>query len=117
MGNRYFGPAIDMFTATETAMQEVMLASGKISNLRIVLSTAPGSGDSYAFTVRRDPAGATPPSSTGITCTVSDSNTTCEDSTHSQEYAAGDALSIQATESNNPNSASMFFRLNLQPGS
>lgn len=114
MGTRYMGPAIDTTSSAETAIQEVLLTSGKVSNLRIFLTSSPGSGDSYTFTVRRDPAGATGPSSTGITCTIEDSNTSCEDTTHSQEFAAGDALSIQTTENNNPNGASVFFRLNVQ---
>jgi hypothetical protein len=86
--------------------------------LRIVLSEPPGSGDSYTFTVRRDPAGASPPVSTTITCTVTGSlatNNTCEDTKNSQTFSAGDGISILATESNNPTSRTMFFRLDFQP--
>ncbi len=115
MGNRFFGSSIDLGVSTETTIQEVLPSGGKISNLRIFLTSSPGGGDSYVFTVRRDPAGAAGPVNTGITCTVADSATSCEDKVNSQTFSAGDAISVLATESTGPNGASMFFRLDLQP--
>lgn len=114
MGNRFFGPSIDMGVSSETAIQEVLPTGGKISNLRIVLSNDPSKGNSYVFTVRRDPAGAAAPVNTGITCTISNENTSCEDKVNSQTFAAGDAISVLATESSSPDSAGMFFRLDYQ---
>lgn len=117
MKERFFGPSIDSFTASETVIQEVLFTAGKVSNLRIALvGGTPGGGDSYTFTVRRDPAGAKEgPISTGITCKISDPNTTCEDTKNSQAFAAGDAISILATEEGGPASRGMYFRLDFQP--
>jgi hypothetical protein len=100
---------------TETAIQEMLPSGGKVSNLRIYLGSSPGGSDSYAFTVRRDPAGAAAPVNTGITCTVKGNSTSCEDKVNSQTFAAGDAISILATENSSPSTASMFFRLDYQP--
>jgi hypothetical protein len=86
-----------------------------VSNLRIYLGNSPGGSDSYTFTVRRDPAGVAPPVNTSITCSVKFSATSCEDKTDTQTFAAGDAISVLATENSSPNTASMFFRLDYQP--
>jgi hypothetical protein len=116
MSTRYFGPSIDTSTTSEGAIQEVLLSAGTVSNLRVYLTGSAGSGDSYTFTVRRDPAGPTGPGNTGITCTVTGSSTSeCNDTTHSQAFAAGDAISLVATESNNPTARAAFFRLDVKP--
>jgi hypothetical protein len=116
MGSRFVGPSIDYDLSSEAAIQEVLPSGGKVSNLRIFLSGSPGNFDSYTFTVRRDPAGPASAVDTGITCTVKGSATSCEDKTDSQAFAAGDAISIAATENSSPSSVSgMFFRLDYQP--
>jgi hypothetical protein len=116
MNSRFLGPVIDASTSSETSIQEVLFTAGKISNFRVALvGGSPGTGDSYAFTVRRDPAGAEPAVSTGITCKIADSNTTCEDTKNLQAFAAGDAISVLATENNNPTTRPVFFRLDYQP--
>jgi hypothetical protein len=115
MNNRFFGPSTDLGLGTETAVQEVLFTGGKVSNLRIFLSAKPNSSDSYTFTVRRDPAGAAPPVSTAMTCTIIGAGTSCEDNVNSQVFSAGDAISILATEPNGPDAASMLFRLDYQP--
>ena len=115
MGNRFFGPSIDLGVSTETTIQEVLPSGGKVSNFRIFLTSGPGTGDSYVFTVRRDPAGEDPPVNTGITCTVAGNATSCDDKINSQTFSAGDAISVLAAESTSPNGSSVFFRLDLQP--
>ena len=114
---RYFGTSFDLSSSTEAPLQEVLFSAGTVSNLRIYLiGGAPGSGDSYTFTVRRDPAGVTGPSNTGITCTVSgSSNTECSDTSHTQAFAAGDAISVVATDGGNPSTRSAMFRLDVKP--
>jgi hypothetical protein len=117
MGNRFFGPAIDVGYPTETAIQEVLPSGGKVSNLRVYLTGKAGdsSSDIYTFVVRRDPAGVAPPVNTSITCAIKSSSQSCEDKVDSQTFAAGDAISVLATESNTPESGAMFFRLDYQP--
>src|SRR5262249_3046717 len=114
MGNRFFGPSIDTSTTSETSIQEVLPTGGTLSKLRIFLTGDPGTGDSYTFTVPRDPPGVTGPSNTTITCTISgNSATSCEDTTHSVVFEAGDAVSILATETGGPSTRSMYFRLSF----
>jgi hypothetical protein len=116
MGTVFFGPSIDTESGSETAIQEVLLSAGTVSNLRAYLiGGTPGSGDSYTFAVRRDPAGAPAPSNTGITCTISDVASTCTDTTHTQAFSAGDAISLVATEGGKPQSLSVMFRLDVKP--
>jgi hypothetical protein len=50
-----------------------------------------------------------------MTCTIKGSSMSCEDKVNSQTFAAGDAISILATENSSPNTASLFFRLDCQP--
>lgn len=117
MGNRFFGPSIDIFSEAETAIQEVLTSGGTVSNLRVYLTGAPGPGNKYTFTVRRDPAGNAAPESTSISCSMNGNgvgSTTCESSA-TQKFEAGDAISILATESGSPTTRSMFFRLDYQP--
>jgi hypothetical protein len=115
MGSRYFGPSIDMFSGTETAIQEVLPTGGTVSNLRVFLNGVAGPSNKYTFTVRRDPAGAAGPSSTGISCIVTGNGSpNCEDPS-SQKFEAGDAISILATANGSPTSRTMFFRLDFQP--
>jgi len=117
MGNRFFGPSIDIFSESETAIQEVLTSAGTVSNLRVYLTGAPGPSNKYTFTVRRDPAGSAVPESTGISCSMQGNgggSSSCESNT-SQKFEAGDAISILATESGSPTTRSMFFRLDYQP--
>jgi hypothetical protein len=117
MGNRFFGPSIDMFTSTETAIQEVLPTGGTVSNLRVYLTGVPGPSNKYTFTVRRDSPGSAAPTSTEVSCSMSGNgvgSTSCESSA-SQKFEAGDAISILATESGSPTSRTMFFRLDFKP--
>jgi hypothetical protein len=116
MGNRFFGPSIDLFSESETAIQEVLTGGGTVSNLRVYLTGAPGPGNKYTVTVRRDPV-TSAPVSTEISCTMTGNgvgSASCE-SNASQEFEAGDAISILATETGSPSAHSVFFRLDYQP--
>jgi hypothetical protein len=117
MGTLFFGPDIDTEYSSATGIQEVLLSAGTVSNLRVyLLGGGPGSGgDAYTFTVYRDPVGATGPTATGITCTMTNSTTECSDPTHSVAFAAGDAISIGATESVSPQGRTVMFRLDVKP--
>jgi hypothetical protein len=116
MGSRFFGPSIDVFSNTETAIEEVLATGGTVSNLRVYLTGAPGPGNKFTFTVRRDPV-ASAEVSTEVSCSMSGNgvgSASCE-SNASQEFEAGDAISILATESGSPTTRTMFFRLDYQP--
>ena len=82
-----------------TLNQNVVSDSGTMSNLRIKLATAPGSGGSgkgWTFTVYKNG------SPTALTVTISETATTGQDTTHSFTYADGDVLSLQAAPISTP---------------
>ncbi len=77
-------------SSTEASVQTASPAAATISNLYVQLSVAPGMGNSIAFTWRD--AG----SSQTSTCTVSNTATSCNDTTHSFAAAAGDLINFQS---------------------
>ena len=77
-------------STTETNVTANAPAAAAISNMYVSISSAPGVGNTIAFTYR-DAA-----SSTALTCTISGAvATTCNDITHSFTPVVGDALAIQ----------------------
>lgn len=68
-------------------------------NLYVLCDTAPGSGKSRAFTMRKGGAG------TALTCTAADANTTANDTTHTISLAAGDLFNIETTPSGTPSTS------------
>jgi hypothetical protein len=74
-------------------------ASGTLRNLIVKLSTAPGSGKSFVFTVRVNGVDS------GVTVTIADTDTTARDITNSVSVSAGDYVSLKAVPSGTPTSA------------
>jgi Collagen triple helix repeat (20 copies) len=106
MGTVFFGPFADDDASTnEGVVGQVFPVAGSLSNVNVRLTAAPSIGDSYTFTVRAggsDNGGAQ-------TCTVSGTGTNCSDGTGSVPVAAGDLVSIQATEAGTPAAAQMHW--------
>lgn len=71
---------------TANDVKSLLATAGTMKNLYVVAQTAPGVGKSRTVTVRKNGVG------TAITCTMSDPATTCNDTTHTVSYVAGDAL-------------------------
>jgi hypothetical protein len=80
-------------SASSGAFAELMPMSGTLSNLYVKLSAAPGTGNSVQVTVYVNS------SSTAITTTISNTNTTGNDLTHSASISAGQACDIQLVAS------------------
>lgn len=76
-------------SATLNLRDSVAPTSGTIDKLYVELAGTPGVGTGYTFTVWKN--GAT----TNITCDVTGTGTTCNDTTHSTSVAADDTLAIQ----------------------
>lgn len=77
-------------STTEANVAANAPAAAAISNMYVALSSAPGTGNTAAFTYRD--AG----SSTPVTCTIAGATaTTCNDTTHSFTPVVGDPLAIQ----------------------
>lgn len=83
-------------SATEAEKQIPIPFACTLSNMHVTLSGTPGSGKSYALTVRKNAA------DTALTCTVADTATTASDTTHSVAFAAGDLITISANPSGTP---------------
>jgi hypothetical protein len=75
----------------------------RAGNLDITVSTAPGSGASW--TVGLLLGG----SSTNVSCTISDLNTSCSDTTDTQTISAGQRVAILVQGSNGPTPARVTF--------
>ena len=87
---------LDTWNATVGNVEMVAATSGTLQNFYFTLGTAPGAGTQYVFTVTING------STTGITCTIADANTTASDTTHTAAYSAGDTIGIQAVPTGTP---------------
>jgi hypothetical protein len=83
-------------TTSELAGSQCWSAAGSFDNLLVTISTAPGSGKSYAFTLVIN---GTPSS---LTVTISDLNTTARLTGTSVSVAAGDRLTLKCVPSGTP---------------
>lgn len=108
---QYFPPGYSATTstATEGDVPTVCSTAGTIDSLYVKLSGAPGtggSGKSYTFTLRKNGV------DTALTCTITDTATTGNDTGHSVSFAAGDILTIGVTPANTPTArnASLVMR-------
>lgn len=82
------------FNATEaTAGPSPLPVAMTVSQLRVVGSVAPGSGQSFVFTVRKNG------SDTAQTATIADTDTAAADTSNSVSFAAGDRISIKVVAS------------------
>ena len=95
--------------ATESSVEQTVPVAATLSQFYVRLSGAPdppplsSSVQSYTFTVHKNGGG------TLVTCTISESNTTCSDTTNSVAFNAGDTISIESDPSNGPNGARMHW--------
>lgn len=88
------------WNVTESQMDGIVTAAGTIDTLNFVVDSSPGSGRSWIATVRKNAA------DTDLTCTITNSNTSCSDLTHSVSVSPGDKVSFQVAPSGNPPSTS-----------
>jgi hypothetical protein len=86
-------------TASELPAQQVVPIAGTIANLGVRIGTAPGQGNSYTLTIRKNGIG------TGLTCRIEgdgSAGTSCLDDAHAVAFAAGDFLSLQVSPGGGP---------------
>jgi hypothetical protein len=93
----YLGPSVTHWNSTEASRQAYASPQGfTLSKLRVKLTTAPGSGNSYAFTVRKNAAGG------GLGVTISDAATTGNDLSNFVAFSGTDRLSFESVPTSNP---------------
>lgn len=78
-------------STSESLLQQVSPEAGSFTALYANLRTAPGTGNSVVVTLRKN--GASPGS--GLTCTISNTNPSCNDTSHTVTAAAGDLFDMQ----------------------
>lgn len=106
-GTRYTTASLFADRTDETDSQ-ILLPAGTVRNLNVKLSTAPGTGNAWTMMVRKNA------SDTTITCTISDSSTSCADPTNSAAYATGDLFSIRITPSSPNASGHLYWSVSFQ---
>jgi hypothetical protein len=104
----YLPMFMNTYSATESEVQQAMPTAGTISNFYVRLTGSPGTGNNYIFTVRKNG------SSTTVTCTVSDSTTSCTDTGHSVSFVAGDTIDIMSVPNSNPTGQGMHWTAKYQ---
>jgi hypothetical protein len=89
----YFFPAGSVIFTALSAASEPVPTAGHAKYLFVYMSSAPGSGQSYTFTLIHNGATST------LAATVSGSATTASDTTDSVALAAGDTISMEVNPS------------------
>lgn len=84
--------------AADVAM--AVSSAGKIKGLRVKLSGSPGAGKSFVFTLYRYTSGSW--GDTGLTCTISDAETSGSDIINEVTVSPGDLLCLKCAPTNSP---------------
>ena len=94
-------------SSTENDISVIVPRAGTLSNFHVALNNAPGNAtgniERYTFTVRRTVTPSNNSAATGdrsdtlITCSISNLETTCSDTTNSHAFAAGERIAIEVT--------------------
>lgn len=86
-------------TASELPAQQAMPIAGTMANLGVRIGIAPGQGNSYTLTIRKNGIG------TALTCRIEgdgSADTSCLDNAHTVAFAAGDFLTLQVSPGSSP---------------
>jgi hypothetical protein len=92
------------WTATEAQMYQLSQEC-TFKKLYMLLSAAPGAGNSYTFTVRNEGA------STGLTVAISGTDTTGNDVAHTASIADGDSVDLMVVPDSTPTVANAYWGL------
>jgi len=106
--NFLFGSDYPWNSGSAAALQ-VLPTSGTFSNLRAHLPTAPGSGNSVAFTVVKSDVDQ------ALTCTISGTNTSCADTTNSFTISAGEDVVLRASPTSSPTASAPNWTVKFTP--
>lgn len=97
--------------SSESATQFPM-PGGTVRQLRVRVPTAPGpaaSGNTWTFTVRKNGV------STGVTCTIFETATSCSDLVNASAFAADDLISLRVDAISNPYDSDGFWSAQFTP--
>lgn len=94
-------------TRTDTAIP--MSLAGTFDLLYAEVAAAPGAGKSWAITFNTNGTGS------ALTCTISDTNTKCNDVTHSSATIRGDQVVVSVTPSGTPTASTLSIGMRFTP--
>ena len=92
-GTQFLGPFEFGVSTTEANVQALFPVAGTVDRFEVFAEASPGGSASWTVTFRAANADST------LTCTISGSNTRCQDLTHTQTISAGDAIAVKAVPS------------------
>lgn len=92
-------------STTEIYTESLVSTPGTLRNLRVALTGPPGAGNSYSFTVRKNGA------DTGLTVTISDSDTDGSDLSNSVTVVAGDRITLKMVPTSTPTAQQANYSL------
>lgn len=105
----YYVPYGATATTTVAHASTTMPTSGTIDKLYVNLSGSPGAGDSFIITLFKNGV------SSGVTCTVSETNTSCNDLTNTVSLTAGDAIAIEISPTGSPTARAVKWGMRFRP--
>lgn len=94
--------------ATETKVDNTVGKAIAVENMYCFVHTAPGLGNSWLLTLRKN-AG-----DTALTCTISGTDTFCQDTTHLVAVAVGDLLSYSSVPTGPPTAAPLHCSVSVR---
>lgn len=83
--------------------------AGTLRNLFVTITAQPGASKQYAFTVRINAAGS------ALTCTIANTATTCQDTTHIIAIAAEDRVAFESAPTGTPATVSAQWSADWVP--
>jgi hypothetical protein len=89
---QYFGPA-GCFSTSDPVVATPVSTAMTLKNFYVVSNTAPVGAQTYVVTVRKNNV------DTAVTCTITGAATSCNDTTHTVAFAAGDRISAGVVSS------------------
>jgi hypothetical protein len=98
------------WNSTQATRTTVIPVAVDLSNFYFEIDTQPGVGKSFAFTIMKNGV------ATALTVTISGTNTSAIDNTHTVSFAAGDTVALQCVPSTTPAaSTNHYWTLNAAP--
>lgn len=91
------------WSGTDATRAQVVPHAMTLDELRATVTTAPGAGKSYEFTLMVNG------SASALTCAISDTATSNQDTSHSVSLNAGDVISIRCTPTGTPTASGTCY--------
>lgn len=99
----------DIWTSTEIDNSTLVSSPGVFKDFLMQLNASPGAGNSYTFTLYKNG------SPTALTCTISESDIECQDTTNEITLAQGDLISIESVPTSSPSARDARWSFIFEP--